>query len=221
MRPGRRRLVVVVLVVLAASLALAIVLNRIGGDDGLSFIDPENVRRSYFAVFLLVALDAVIPIFPGETTLNAASTAASQGSLDLAPVIVAGALGAIVGDSALFWIARRSTKRIAPQVEKAQRNTTVATALESLRGSASPILVAGRFVPGVRLSRQRNDGGFGHPVPALRGLVSCWRRALECLHLRPRVRNRDRARRLPARFRHHLRLHHNDRHSRHLPRCPS
>jgi hypothetical protein len=40
MRPGRRRLVVVVLVVLAASLALAIVLNRIGGDDGLSFIDP-------------------------------------------------------------------------------------------------------------------------------------------------------------------------------------
>jgi membrane-associated protein len=141
---------VVVLVVLAVGLALAIVLNRIGGDDGLSFIDPENVRRSYFAVFFLVGLDAVIPIFPGETTLNAASTAASQGTLDLAPVIVAGALGAIVGDSALFWIARHSTKRIEPQVEKARRNTTVATALEILQGSAPLILVAGRFVPGMR-----------------------------------------------------------------------
>ena len=46
-------------------------------------------------------LDAVCPIFPGETTLNAASTLAANGKLHLWLVIVAAAVGAILGDSAL------------------------------------------------------------------------------------------------------------------------
>jgi hypothetical protein len=37
----------------------------------------------------------VFPVLPGETTLNAASTLASQGTLELPLVILAGALGAI------------------------------------------------------------------------------------------------------------------------------
>ena len=59
-------------------------------------------------MFFLVAADAVIPIFPGETTLNAASTFAANGDLELWLVIVLGALGALIGDSSLYWIARRS-----------------------------------------------------------------------------------------------------------------
>jgi membrane protein DedA with SNARE-associated domain len=129
---------------------LTVVLSWLGGDDGLSLIDPENPRRSYVAVFLLIALDAVIPIFPGETTLNAAATAASQGTLDLVPVMVAGALGAIVGDSALYWIARRCTTRIEPQLEKAQQNPKIAEALVLLHGNAPLMIVGGRFVPGMR-----------------------------------------------------------------------
>jgi membrane-associated protein len=50
----------------------------------------------------LVFLDAVVPVFPGETTLNAASTLASQGTLDLWLVILAGAFGAIADDSSLY-----------------------------------------------------------------------------------------------------------------------
>ena len=53
----------------------------------------------------------MIPIFPGETTLNAASTLAADGELELVWVIVAGALGAVVGDSALYWIARRNSAK--------------------------------------------------------------------------------------------------------------
>jgi hypothetical protein len=34
-----------------------------------------------------------VPIFPGETTPNAAATAAAQGTLELWPVIAMGALG--------------------------------------------------------------------------------------------------------------------------------
>jgi membrane protein DedA with SNARE-associated domain len=52
----------------------------------------------------------VVPVFPGETTLNAASTLASQGELSLWLMMLAGGLGAIAGDSTLFLIARRSDR---------------------------------------------------------------------------------------------------------------
>jgi hypothetical protein len=55
---------------------------------------PENV--AYLLCFLFVWFDAVIPIFPGETTLAAASTMAAEGNLDRYYVKLAGALGAIV-----------------------------------------------------------------------------------------------------------------------------
>jgi membrane protein DedA with SNARE-associated domain len=145
-----RRLLLLALVLFVAWIVISLIVNWLGGSDGFSVVDAANPRRSYIGVFLLIALDAVIPIFPGETTLNAAATAASQGTLDLVPVIVAGALGAIVGDSALYWIARRYTTRIEPQLQKAQQNPKFAEALTILHGNAALMIVGGRFVPGMR-----------------------------------------------------------------------
>ena len=136
--------------VIAGIVCVAIVLNVVGSGDGLSLIDGSQPTRSYLAVFLLVFLDAVVPIFPGETTLNAAATAAAQGTLELWPVIVMGALGAIVGDSALFWIARRSSRRVAPQLDKARANPKVKQALALMDSSAPVLIVGGRYVPGMR-----------------------------------------------------------------------
>lgn len=119
--------------------------------DGFSFVSGERAElAAYAATFFFVAADAVIPIFPGETTLNAASTLAAQGELDLGLVILAGALGAIVGDSALYWIARGSARRVEPQLEKAKQNEKVAAALEFMGSSAPLLIVLGRYVPGLR-----------------------------------------------------------------------
>lgn len=148
--PMRRRVLTVGGVVIVAIASAAVVLNVVGSDDGLSFIDGSRPTRSYLAVFLLVFLDAVVPIFPGETTLNAAATAAAQGSLELWPVIAMGALGAILGDSALFWIARRSSRRIAPQLDKARANPKIKQALALMDSSAPVLIVGGRYVPGMR-----------------------------------------------------------------------
>ncbi len=131
-------------------LCVVAALNFMATSDGLEIVDPANPRRSYVLVFVLITLDAVIPIFPGETTLNAAATAAAQGNLELGPIIVMGALGAIVGDSALFWLARRSAHRIEGQVEKARANSNVRQALELLDSSAPALIVGGRYVPGMR-----------------------------------------------------------------------
>ena len=148
--PMRRRLLTVGGVVIVAIASAAVVLNVVGSDDGLSLIDGSRPTRSYLAVFLLVFLDAVVPIFPGETTLNAAATAAAQGSLELWPVIAMGSLGAILGDSALFWIARRSSRRIAPQLDKARANPMIKQALALMDSSAPVLIVGGRYVPGMR-----------------------------------------------------------------------
>lgn len=134
----------------AVLVGVAAALNYISDNDGLSLIDPSDPTQSYVAVFVLVALDGVVPIFPGETTLNAAATAAAQGALELAPIIVMGALGAIVGDSCLFWIARRSSARVAPQLEKLRQNVRIKQALHTMDASAPLLIVGGRYVPGMR-----------------------------------------------------------------------
>jgi hypothetical protein len=74
--------------------------------DGFSVAGASNDLLAYLGVFGLIALDGVVPVFPGETTLNAAATAAVQGTCDLLPVIVMGALGAIVGDHPCAGTAR-------------------------------------------------------------------------------------------------------------------
>lgn len=129
---------------------IAFLVHRLQGADGFSLLDGSSGAWAYFASFFLVAADAVCPIFPGETTLNAASTLAAQGKLSLGWVIVAGGLGAIVGDSALYWIARLTSGRITPRVEKAKQNEKVSAALSFLGSSAPIMLVVGRYVPGLR-----------------------------------------------------------------------
>jgi membrane protein DedA with SNARE-associated domain len=151
------------LVLVALGLALVVLLVTIVGDDGFGQIDADNPARSYFFVFFLVAADAVIPVFPGETTLNAASALASTGDLALFPVILLGALGAIVGDSTLYWIARRSSERVTPQLEKARRNKRAATALDFLDRGAPVMLVFGRYVPGLRFVINSTMGMTEYP----------------------------------------------------------
>jgi membrane-associated protein len=138
------------LALLVVGIALVVVLVSVGGDDGFGQLEPDNPTRTYFLVFFLVAADAVIPVFPGETTLNAASTFAANGDLELWLVIVLGALGAIIGDSSLYWIARRSSSRLTPQLDRARENTRVAAALDFLDRGAPVLLTFGRYVPGLR-----------------------------------------------------------------------
>ena len=124
-------------------------------DDGvfglIGTLDDEVV--AYFTVFGLVFADAIVPIFPGETTLTSASVAASDGELVLALVIVAGALGAILGDNALYWISRTGPKGLKARLEAASnKDERVAGGLDLL-GRSGPLLIAcGRFVPGVRFA---------------------------------------------------------------------
>ena len=138
--------------VIAAGLVclVAVLAVRYRADGaGLSFDDAAR-PGSYLAVFMLVALDAVVPIFPGETTLNAAATVAAQGRLSLGPIMLAGALGAVVGDSALFLLARRYSRRFEKQLGQARADDRVQEAVRLLDSSAPVLIIGGRYLPGMR-----------------------------------------------------------------------
>jgi len=135
----------------------SLVLVALVGAFLYSFFNEEVVNGSdavaYLTVFALVFCDAIVPIFPGETTLNTASVLASQGELELELVIVAGALGAILGDSALYWIARTGPRRLKARLDaSSQQDERVSKGLALLNRSGPLLIVFGRFVPGVRFA---------------------------------------------------------------------
>jgi membrane protein DedA with SNARE-associated domain len=59
-------------------------------------------------------------------------------------------LGAIVGDSLLFGIARRYTHKLEPYVNRAKANDKVRQGFEIMDSSAPALIVGGRYVPGMR-----------------------------------------------------------------------
>lgn len=130
---------------LIAGIALLIV-----SDDTFGWLETGEDFGAYVVIFLLIFGDAVVPILPGETVLNTASVMAADGRLELPAVILAGALGAIIGDSALYWIARKSAPRVEDKVAAIERNARVQTVLRILGDRAPLFIVFGRYVPGLR-----------------------------------------------------------------------
>jgi membrane protein DedA with SNARE-associated domain len=106
---------------------------------------------SYFVILGVAAVDAFFPLVPSETTLVIGGTFAAQGDLNLLLVIVAGALGAIIGDNISYglgnWVGEHTVKRWF-KGEKAHRRLEWAERTLDERGAY--IVILGRFIPGGR-----------------------------------------------------------------------
>lgn len=160
-----RPAVLVTLAVLILVIVVAVILHMTSGGDGFSLIDEGSGDLSYLAIFLLVFGDAICPILPGETTLNTASTLAAQDVLDLGIVMLAGAAGAVIGDSTLYWIARVGGRRFQPRLDKPMHSPQVVAALDFIGSRAPLLLVLGRYVPGLRFVINATFGISAYPYP--------------------------------------------------------
>ena len=72
--------------------------------------DPTHLIAAYGypAIALVVALESMGAPLPGETVLIAAAVyAGATHQLSMVPVVLAAALGAVLGDNAGFWVGRR------------------------------------------------------------------------------------------------------------------
>ncbi|WP_354383186.1 VTT domain-containing protein [Streptomyces sp. PvR034] len=124
-------------------------------------VPAESTQQvvGYPALFVLVALGALVPVIPtGALVSSAAVVAFHQRSLPFGVVLVCGvaALGAFLGDVALYWLGQRGV-----------RSRSGSRWLEALRGRATPerleqatrkldehgvlVLVVSRLVPAGRI----------------------------------------------------------------------
>jgi membrane-associated protein len=163
MAVNRRRILFVSGLAVAALVVGIVGMHLWVGQDRLGTIDEATGDWAYLAVFLLVFGDAICALFPGETTLNTASALASHGTLDLRLVMLAGAVGAVSGDAALYWIVRLNRGRFQTRIDTAMKNEKVVAALDVVGSSAPILLVFGRYVPGVRLAVNATFGLAAYP----------------------------------------------------------
>jgi membrane-associated protein len=102
-------------------------------------------------VALLVAGDAIVPVFPGESGVVAAAVLAADGELVVWVVLLAAFAGAFVGDLVMYgigrWAGTRLVRRYASEGERAERVRWARGLLER-RGVS--LIVAAQFIPGGR-----------------------------------------------------------------------
>ncbi len=125
--------------------------------------------NSHWFVYLIAAIaffDAVLPIVPSETALIIGGVAVST---DAAPygllsVIVAGAIGAFLGDNLAYLLGRRFA---APIERYAARHPRLAGKLawaeRQLTARGGPLLVTARFIPGGRTALTLANGIMRRP----------------------------------------------------------
>ena len=103
--------------------------------------------------------DALFPVLPGETTLNAACVLAANGQLNLILIMISGAIGAIAGDSTLYWIARSAHGKTKARVDRAVEGKTGRTVIRMLHDHGPAFILFGRYVPGLRFAINVTLGG--------------------------------------------------------------
>ncbi len=102
-------------------------------------------------VFSVALLDSVFPVVPGETTVIAGGVAAGAGNQSLALVILAGALGAFLGDNLAYWIGDRFEPRVRAWAErKPNRMARLDSSGHQIKKRGGLLLITARFIPGGR-----------------------------------------------------------------------
>jgi membrane-associated protein len=126
-----------------------------------------------FVIFTIAMLDSVIPIVPGETTVIAGGVAAGSGDQRLLLVILAGALGAFVGDNIAYTIGNRFKDRVNGWAErKPERAARLESAANQIHKRGGMLLITARFIPGGRTILTVSSGITDQPRRWFAGWVA-------------------------------------------------
>lgn len=119
---------------------------------------------AYGVVAALVALDAILPLVPGEAIVITAAVLAADGELILALVAFAATVGSFAGDNASWRIGVALGDRGTPRLQRSVRGRRMLLwARRQLRRRGRLVIVAARFVPGGRTATTLTAGAIGMP----------------------------------------------------------
>jgi membrane-associated protein len=121
---------------------------------------------TYGAIALLVAGDAILPLFPGESAVVAAAVLAADGDLLVWLVLLAAFAGALVGDFCGFLIGRTAGVRVVRRFVRGETGTRrLKRAERELDRRGMALIAAAQFIPGGRNVVMVAAGTLGFPLP--------------------------------------------------------
>ncbi|HEU4737084.1 MAG TPA: DedA family protein [Solirubrobacterales bacterium] len=119
---------------------------------------------TYPAIVGAVALDSVVPVAPGEAVVITAGILAADGELSIVLVLVAAALGGMLGDNLCFWLGATLGQRAERRLFGSERGRRrIAWARRQLEQRGGMIIVTARFVPGGRTATTFVSGALEMP----------------------------------------------------------
>ena len=120
--------------------------------DFTEWLDEFSANWWFLLIIFSVALlDSILPIVPGETTVIAGGVAAGAGNQTLALVILAGAVGAFLGDNLAYDIGSSlRTPRPGWAARKPNRDARIDGAGLQIKKRGGLLLITARFIPGGR-----------------------------------------------------------------------
>jgi membrane protein DedA with SNARE-associated domain len=103
-------------------------------------------------LFLVVSFGAIVPIVPtGAAVSGAAALAFHDNPLTIVFVVLAGALGAYVGDLVMYAMCRAGGESLARRLRWLRDPERLAHMQERLKDSQVPVLLVSRLLPGGRV----------------------------------------------------------------------
>jgi membrane-associated protein len=133
--------------------------------DVTEWLDEFSANWWFLLIIFAVALlDSVFPVVPGETTVIAGGVAAGAGNQTLALVILAGAIGAFLGDNLAYAIGARFEPRVRGwAARKPNRAARLDAAGLQIKKRGGLLLITARFIPGGRTILTLSSGVTRQP----------------------------------------------------------
>lgn len=119
---------------------------------------------TYLLVFAIAAVDVLFPVVPSEATVMLGGVMAATGDLQLLPLILAAAAGAIAGDNLAYGLGRSlgptAARRLAggPKGQK-----MLAWAERQIAQRGGTLIISSRFIPGGRTAATLTAGIVAMP----------------------------------------------------------
>jgi membrane protein DedA with SNARE-associated domain len=127
----------------------------------------QHVSGSPLTYLLIVGVcagDALLPLFPSEAIVITAGVLAANGRLEIAFVVLASWLGAVIGDNSAYGLGRSGLRRLADRLLGSESNQRrLRWARDQLRSSGAWIIIVARFIPGGRTATTYAAGTLEMP----------------------------------------------------------
>jgi membrane-associated protein len=132
--------------------------------DSLIGFVSANAWLGYLTLFLAALLEAVPvlgSVIPGSTLILALSALVPGGQLQLVPVLLSAAAGAVLGDGVAYWIGHRSQREILSAWPMSRLPGVIAQSEAFFHRFGTLAVLFGRFVPPIRAFVPITAGALG------------------------------------------------------------